>query len=130
MIIMVPYDGSEHAKKALKKAMERSKMTQTEIYVVTSIITDDRFHAKEKEDAQRNLEEAQSICDEKDVFCKTHLLSRGMTPEEDLIQFAKENGVDEIVIGIKKRSKLGKFILGSTAQHLILNAECPVLSVS
>ena len=58
MRIMVPYDGSNHAKKALEKAMERSKMTQAEIHVVTSIIMDDRFHEKEKNKAQRNLQEA------------------------------------------------------------------------
>jgi len=56
MRIMVPYDGSNHAKKALEKAMERSKMTQAEIHVVTSIIMDDRFHEKEKNKAQRNLQ--------------------------------------------------------------------------
>ena len=38
-----------------------------------------------------------------------------MSHEEDLILFAKENRVDEIVIGIKKKSKVGKLILGSTA---------------
>jgi nucleotide-binding universal stress UspA family protein len=55
------------------------------------------------------------MCNEKNVFCQTHLLSRGMSHEEDLILFAKENRVDEIVIGIKKKSKVGKLILGSTA---------------
>ena len=43
--------------------------------------------------------------------------------------FLLENEIDEIVIGIKKRSKVGKLIFGSTAQYVILEAPCPVLTV-
>ncbi|MFW6334570.1 MAG: universal stress protein [Desulfosalsimonas sp.] len=52
-----------------------------------------------------------------------------MTPDEDLVAYATEQQVDEIVIGIRKRSKMGKLLFGSTAQFLILNAPCPVLTV-
>jgi nucleotide-binding universal stress UspA family protein len=52
-----------------------------------------------------------------------------MTPEEDLLAYAREQNVDEIVIGIRKRSRMGKLLFGSTAQFLILNAHCPVLTV-
>jgi nucleotide-binding universal stress UspA family protein len=37
--------------------------------------------------------------------------------------------VDEIFVGVKKRSRVEKMILGSTAQHVILNASCPVTTV-
>ena len=61
--------------------------------------------------------------------CETHLLMRGRTPCEDLVWFAEENQVEEIVIGVKRRSKVGKMVFGSTAQYVILNAPCPVVSV-
>jgi nucleotide-binding universal stress UspA family protein len=48
---------------------------------------------------------------------------------EDLVQLAKENNVDEIIIGVRRRSKVGKLFFGSTAQYVILNAPCPVVSV-
>ena len=48
---------------------------------------------------------------------------------EDLVQFAEQNKIDEIILGIRKRSKVGKLMFGSTAQYVILNAPCPVVSV-
>jgi nucleotide-binding universal stress UspA family protein len=54
---------------------------------------------------------------------------RGLEAGEDLVRFAKEEEIDEIYIGIKKRSKVGKFIFGSTAQYVILEAHCPVVTI-
>lgn len=45
------------------------------------------------------------------------------------MQFEKENEIDEIVIGVKRRSKVGKLLFGSNAQYIILQAHCPVVTV-
>jgi len=84
---------------------------------------------EEIEQAERGLEWAKSLFDESDVSCNTHLLIRGLTPGEDLVQFAKETEADEILIGVKRRSKVGKLLMGSTAQFVILKASCPVVAV-
>jgi len=60
---------------------------------------------------------------------QTHLLIRGRYVGEDIVDFANENGIDEIVIGVKSRSKVGKLLFGSTAQYVILKSSCPVTSV-
>jgi len=60
---------------------------------------------------------------------ETHLLIRGFEPGEDIVTFARENKVDEIMIGVRSRSKVGKLIFGSTAQAVILGAHCPVMTV-
>jgi nucleotide-binding universal stress UspA family protein len=52
-----------------------------------------------------------------------------MAPGEDLVQFAKDNTVDEVVVGVKRRSKVGKILMGSTAQFVVLQAPCPVVTV-
>jgi nucleotide-binding universal stress UspA family protein len=66
---------------------------------------------------------------EKNIACKTHLLIRGVSPGEDLTEFAQENKIDEIIIGVRRRSKVGKLLMGSTAQFVILESNCPVVSV-
>jgi nucleotide-binding universal stress UspA family protein len=45
------------------------------------------------------------------------------------VQFAEDNQINEIIVGVRRRSKVGKLLMGSTAQHVILNAHCPVVSI-
>ena len=46
-----------------------------------------------------------------------------------MVEFAKENQIDGIVMGAARRSRVGKLIFGSTAQYVVLEAHCPVLMV-
>jgi nucleotide-binding universal stress UspA family protein len=99
------------------------------VEVVTSMQKGTESQRKEIEQAERGLEYAKSIFEEDNIACNTHLLIRGLSAGEDLVEFANENGVDEIIVGVKRRSKVGKLLMGSTAQYVILQAECPVVSV-
>ena len=63
------------------------------------------------------------------ISCETHILVRGLTPGEDIVEFAADRKVDEIIIGIEKKSKVGKLLFGSNAQYIILESSCPVVSV-
>jgi nucleotide-binding universal stress UspA family protein len=45
------------------------------------------------------------------------------------VQFAEENKIDLIVVGIRRRSRVQKLVFGSNAQYAILEAPCPVLTV-
>jgi len=45
------------------------------------------------------------------------------------VEFAADKKVDEIIIGIEKKSKVGKLLFGSNAQYIILQSACPVVSV-
>ena len=65
----------------------------------------------------------------KHIPYETHLVISSLESGEDLVQFAEESKIDEIIIGIRKRSKVGKLMFGSTAQYVILNAPCPVVSI-
>lgn len=50
-------------------------------------------------------------------------------PYAEIIKFADENNVDLIVIGTHGRKGLDRIIFGSTAEQVVKNARCPVLTV-
>ena len=129
MKIMVGYDGTEVAKEALRIAKKRAKAFEAKVYVLTSMHGGSDDHAEEIQEAESGLKFAQEFFESDGIPCEEHLLIHGLEPGEDLVQFAEENEIEEIVIGVKRRSKVGKFLFGSTAQYVILEAPCPVLTV-
>ena len=48
---------------------------------------------------------------------------------EQVLQVADETSAELVVIGLRRRSPVGKLIMGSTAQRVLLGAHCPVLAV-
>ena len=129
MEIMVGYDDSRVAKNALDIAMKHAQAFNARVHIVTSMVSGIDIPRKEFDRIEKKLKYAESLFKDKNISCKTHLLVRGLKAGEDLVQFAKDTDIDEIVIGIKRRSKVGKLLFGSTAQYIILHAPCPVLTI-
>jgi len=129
MEIMVGYDDSRVAKNALDIAMQHAQAFNARVHIVTSMVSGIDIPKKEFDRIEKKLKYAESLFRDKNISCKTHLLVRGLKAGEDLVQFAKDTDIDEIVIGIKRRSKVGKLFFGSTAQYIILHATCPVLTI-
>ncbi len=129
MKILVGLDGSNSSKEALKLAKEHAKTFHAKIELVTSMEKGTEAQQKEIEQDEHDLGNEKKLLEKDGISCQTHLLIRGMTPGEDIVEFAEQNEVDEIVIGVRRRSKVGKLVFGSTAQYVILNAHCPVVTV-
>ena len=129
MKLLVGYDGTNSAKEALNLAKSHAKVIGASVEVVTSMQKGTESERKVIEQAERGLEYAKSLFEEDGIACNTHLLIRGLSAGEDLVEFANENQIDQIVVGVKRRSKVGKLLMGSTAQYVILQAECPVITV-
>jgi nucleotide-binding universal stress UspA family protein len=55
--------------------------------------------------------------------------ARGKDPAEDIVDVADQEGAALIVIGLRRRSPVGKLLLGSNAQQILLSADCAVLAV-
>ena len=58
-----------------------------------------------------------------------HDFVRGNEPAEDVIEVAEREDAALIVIGLRRRSPVGKLLMGSNAQDILLRAACPVLAV-
>ena len=129
MKILVGYDGTSSAKEAVNLAKTHAKAFGATVEIVTSMEKGTEAQREAIEQAESGLEWVKSVFDEIDISCNTHLLIRGLTPGEDIVEFAKEKEADEIIVGVKRRSKVGKLLMGSTAQYVILNASAPVISV-
>jgi nucleotide-binding universal stress UspA family protein len=129
MKILVGYDGTNSAKEALNLAKTHAKCFGATVDVVTSMEKGTEGQQQQIEQAERGLEWAKTLFVDAGIACDTHLLIRGLAPGEDIVAFAEEHQADEIVIGVRRRSKVSKLLLGSTAQYVILQATCPVVSV-
>ena len=130
MKILVAFDGSEPAKKALKVAREHARAFRSEtIYVINCLEGDAQTQIKGLEEAEQQLAYARVFLSETDLRCETKLSTEAIGAGEEILAFADDYGIDEIIIGIVQKSKVGKLLFGSTAQHVILNANCPVVTV-
>jgi nucleotide-binding universal stress UspA family protein len=129
MKILMYYDGTEQTKEALPLVKLHGKAFNARVDVVSSLAKGGEHQLKTIEERERELEYIKGVLEKDKIPCQTHLLIRGHDPGEDIVLFAKENNVDEIIIGTEKKTRVEKFILGSVAQHVVINAKCPVLIV-
>lgn len=129
MKILVGYKSETTGKNLLDTAIKHAKAFNAEILLATSLMGAEKTEPQKIKKAEQDLEQAKGYLDDAGVKNSTHLLIRGMNPGEDIIKFADEKKVDEIIIAVRNRSQVGKLIFGSTAQLVILEAECPVLAV-
>jgi len=130
MKIMVAYDDTNVSREAATIAAMHAKAFGAEVHLVTSIGGGAEVPKQTFDLAERELDRVrEKLFVPGSIPCHTHVLFRGLTPGEDLVRFAEEEQVDELVMGVKRRSKMGKLLFGSTAQFVILRAPCPVLAV-
>jgi len=129
MKVLIGYNGSTEAVAAVELAAEYAKLFGGEVILMTSTEGGGRESADEIHETQARLNDAQADMEKNQIPCKVVQTARGISPGEDIVRFANENTVDLIVVGIEKKSRTRKLLLGSTAQYVILRAPCPVLTV-
>jgi nucleotide-binding universal stress UspA family protein len=129
MKILVGYDDSKVAKDAVKLAHKHAKAFKADIYIVTSLAQGPALKKEDIDKAESKLEKLRTPFKVDDIPCETQVSVSYQSPGEDLVNYAKDNNIDEIIIGVRRRSKVGKLVFGSTAQYVILEAPCEVVAV-
>lgn len=126
MHVLVAYDESDQAERALRHALEH----YPDATVTAAHVTDPRewisqgdeegpqfvegAYDRAMEAAEETLEEAESIAEEYDRELRTESLVGG--PARELVTFANENDVDHIVLGSHGRRGVSRFLLGSVSE--------------
>ena len=129
MRILVGYDGSKVADDVIKRAHKHAKAFNADVYIVTSLEQDPGLNKEDIDRAESKLEKLRTPFKADNIPCETQATVSYQSPGEDLVNYARDNNIDEIIIGVRRRSKVGKLVFGSTAQYVILEAPCPVLAV-
>ena len=114
--IVVGYSSKPEGRAALRRAIDEAKLRHSQLVVVHSSTPDE----------VTNLE-AELMAS--GVPHQIHEASDALDPAEDLITTANGSDAEFIVIGLRRRSPVGKLLLGSNAQRVLLDASCPVLAV-
>lgn len=143
MTVVVGYVPTALGRAALRRAAEEAELRGWKLVTVHSETIDRQFDQDEGKalDAERTV-----IRDHLDEVGIEHeeirfeamrsvrgtdpsLPERGVDPGEDLIAVAEQTGARLIVIGIRRRSLVGKLFMGSNAQKVLQGAPCAVLGV-
>ncbi len=133
--ILVPIDGSENSKRALKRARELGELYHAQLIILTVIDNGRFFSIEYKDELIRILEQnakelLQSVENElKDYqFGVKTMYKFGDVPDE-IINVADEEDVDLIVIGTRGLGAFSRAILGGVSHKVITHADRSVLVV-
>jgi nucleotide-binding universal stress UspA family protein len=127
--VVVGYVPKPEGEAALTTAISEAKLRGTKLVVVNSHRGGSEFDGDAAIKTEHEMEAVKARLDEAGVEYDLRQLVRGFEPAEDLISIAEANAAELIVIGLRRRSPVGKLILGSNAQRILLDAHCPVLAV-
>jgi nucleotide-binding universal stress UspA family protein len=126
--IVVGYVPRPEGRAALRRAAEEARLRRMKLIVISS----DKGGGRREEETlehERELRRVRAQLEADGIEHEVRQLARGRDPSDDLIAVAEETHADSIVIGLRRRSPVGKLILGSNAQRILLDAPCPVLAV-
>ena len=127
--IVVGYVPKPEGRAALRRAAEEAKLRSSRLVVVNSHRGGREFDRDDALDSEEPLEQVRRELRSAGVDHEVRQLVRGMDPADDLVNVAQDVDAEIIVIGLRRRSPVGKLILGSNAQRVLLDAPCPVLAV-
>ena len=127
MSVVVGYVPQREGEAALTHAVAEARSRGTRLLVVNTSRGDALVVQRYADDAQ--LDALADRLREEGVEHQVVHTMRGRDASDEILAVAQEHRADLIVIGLKRRSPVGKLLMGSTAQRVLLDAPCPVLAV-
>jgi nucleotide-binding universal stress UspA family protein len=128
-VIVVGYVPKPEGDAALRLAAQEARLRGSSLVIVNSHRGGREFDDAEAVTSASQLDAIRDQLAGTGIEHEVRQLVRGADPAEDLVVVAGEVAAELIVIGLRRRSPVGKLILGSNAQRILLDAPCPVLAV-
>ena len=129
MTIVVGFVPTKEGRAALSRAVEEARLRQSKLVVINSNCGGRDYDDDTSQTAEAELQRVTDELSVDGLELEVRQLVRGNEPAEDLIAVANDTDADLIVIGLRRRTPVGKLILGSNAQRILLDAPCAVLAV-
>ena len=129
MKMLVGYDYSTVTQDVLALAKQQAQAFKAEVHLLRFLEQGPELSREAIQQAEQNLDQVKRDFATLTLACDTHVVVSDLSAGEEIVQFAEQNSIDLIVIGVRRRSKVGKLLFGSNAQLIILTAPCPVLTV-
>ena len=129
MKMLVGYDYSTVTQDVLALSKQQAQALNAEVHLLRSLERNPKLQRDTIQQAEQNLNHVKREFATLGLDCDTHVVISALSAGEDIVEFAEQNSIDLIVIGVRRRSKVGKLLFGSNAQLIILTAPCPVLTV-
>jgi len=127
--IVVGYVPKPEGDAALDRAIDEARLRGGKLVVVNSHRGGREYDPEDARHDDEQMAVVKTKLEQSGVDFDLRQLVRGFEPAEDLISVAEANDAELIVIGLRRRSPVGKLILGSNAQRILLDAHCAVLAV-
>lgn len=134
--VLVPTDGSDHARAALDVAVDVVESDGAALHLLTVVrgdrdVPDDGPGPAESEGdgATAVLEAAASVARNAGVDPVDTTVTSGRSIPESILGYVDDHGVDLVVVGTRGRTGLDRYVLGSVAERLVRTAPVPVLTV-
>lgn len=129
MTIVVGYVPTREGRAALDRAAQEAQLRRVSLVVVKSAPAGREIDEAEAGVFDQQLASIATVLDGEGIGHEVRTLEGREDPSDNLIAVADETNAHFIVIGLRRRSKVGKLFLGSHAQRILLDAACPVLAV-
>jgi nucleotide-binding universal stress UspA family protein len=127
MTVLVGYVPTPLGEATLRAGVEESRRRSEPLLIVNMSRDDVLVDAHRA--ATGDLDRVERDVSELGVDVEVMRIEQGTDPADALVRVAEERDASVIVIGLRHRSPVGKLIMGSSAQRILLDARCPVLAV-
>jgi len=127
MPVLVGFVPTPEGRAALRRAIAECHLRDTRLIVVNSEYRSAELTSDDPSDSEVRSAAAELGVGEPEF--EVHRLHDAYEPADHVLAVAEETEAELIVIGLRRRTPVGKLILGGSAQRILLDASCPVLAV-